>query len=124
MKINKLEEVRLNSHQQHFEDLVLFGKKGLDELNDKIDKFLRRFEGGQGELNLTQKIDGAPALFCWSKFPGYPDNSIALKGFTSGPNTALSTPEQIDDKYGDRPDMAEKLKLGLQLSRYIPKGEC
>ena len=121
---DKIEEVRLNNHQQHLEDLVLFGKEGLNELNDKIDKFLRRFEGGQGELNLTQKVDGAPALFCWSKFPGYPDNSIALKGFTSGPNTAMSSPEQIDEKYGDRPDMAEKLKLGLELSRYIPKGEC
>ena len=125
MKIRKeINEVRLNSHQQHLEDLVLFGKEGLNELNDKIDKFLRRFEGKQGELNLSQKIDGAPALFCWSKFPGYPDNSIALKGFTSGSNTALSSNEQIDTKYGDRPDMAEKLKLGLQLARYIPEGEA
>ena len=121
---DKIEEVRLNNHQQHFEDLVLFGREGLEELNDKIDKFIRRFESQDNELNLTQKIDGAPALFCWSKFPGYPDNSIALKGFTSGPNTAMSSEEQIDQKYGDRPDMAAKLKLGLELARYIPKGEC
>ena len=45
MKIIK-EEKRLNVHQVHIEDLVLFGKEGLNELNDKIDKFLRRFEGG------------------------------------------------------------------------------
>lgn len=125
MKIKKyLNEVRLNSHQQHFEDLILFGKEGIEELNDKVDKFIRRFDNSKKELNLTQKIDGAPALFVWHKFSGYPDNSIALKGFTSGPNTAMSSVEQINAKYGDRPGMAEKLKLGLQLAKYIPEGEC
>ena len=124
MKINKLVEVRLNSHQQHFEDLILFGKEEIEELNDKVDKFIRRFDNSKKELNLTQKIDGAPALFVWHKFSGYPDNSIALKGFTSGPNTAMSSVEQIDAKYADRPGMAEKLKLGLQLAKYIPEGEC
>ena len=119
----KLNEVRLNNHQQHFEDLVLFGKEGVEELNDKIDKFLRRFEGQEGELNLSQKVDGAPALFIGHNFPGYPDHFIALKGFTSGANTALTSNEQINSKYGDRPEMAEKLKLGLELAKYIPSGE-
>lgn len=124
MKVCKLNEVRLNNHQQHLEDLILFGKEGIEELNDKIDKFIRRFDNSNKELNLTQKVDGAPALFVWHKFSGYPDDSIALKGFTSGPNTAMSSVEQIDAKYGDRPGMAEKLKLGLQLAKYIPEGEC
>lgn len=61
MKVNKLIEVRLNNHQTHLEDLVLFGKEGLNELNDKINKFLRRFGHDKGELNLTQKIDGCLA---------------------------------------------------------------
>ena len=60
----KLTEYRKNTHQQHAEDLVLLGKEGLSELNDKIDKFIRRFDSNEQELNLTQKIDGAPALFC------------------------------------------------------------
>ena len=65
MRINtKLNEVRMNVHQVHLEDLVLFGKDGLSELNDKIDRFIRRFNSQNKELNLTQKIDGAPALFC------------------------------------------------------------
>ena len=122
MKIIK--ETRMNTHQTHLEDLALLGKDGLNELNDKIEKFLERFNSQEKKLNLTQKIDGAPALFCWSKYPGYPDNSIALKGFTSGPQNAMSSPEQVDAKYGDKPDMAAKLKLGLQLARYIPAGEC
>jgi len=122
MKVIK--ETRMNTHQTHLEDLVLLGKDGFNELNDKIDKFLRRFDNSNKELNLTQKVDGSPALFVWHKFSGYPDNSIALKGFTSGPNTAMSSEEQIDAKYADRPGMAEKLKLGLQLAKYIPEGEC
>ena len=60
----KLRELRANTHQTHTEDLVLLGKEGLSELNDKIDKFIRRFDSDEQELNLTQKIDGAPALFC------------------------------------------------------------
>lgn len=118
------EATRKNVHQTHLEDLVLLGVEGFNELNDKIGKFLKRFSSEEKELNLTQKIDGAPALFCWSKYPGYPDNSIALKGFATGPQNAMSSVEQIDAKYGDRPDMAAKLKLGLQLARYIPAGEC
>lgn len=61
MKVRKLNEVRLNNHQQHLEDLILFGKEGIEELNDKIDKFIRRFESSNRELNLTQKIDGCLA---------------------------------------------------------------
>jgi len=58
-----LKEVRKNVHQQHFEDLVLFGKEGLDELNYKIENFINRFEDNNDNLNITTKIDGAPALF-------------------------------------------------------------
>ena len=58
------EATRKNVHQTHLEDLVLLGKDGFNELNDKINKFIRRFSKEEKELNLTQKIDGAPALFC------------------------------------------------------------
>ena len=68
----------------------------------------------------------SPAMICWSKYPGYPDNSIALKGFISGPQNAISSPEQVDQKYPDedRADMREMLKYGLELAKYIPKGEA
>lgn len=119
-----LKEVRKNVHQQHFEDLVLFGKEGLDELNYKIENFINRFEDNNDNLNITTKIDGAPALFVWHHVDGYPDDSIALKGFVNGPKHALSSDAEIDAKYGDRPDMAETLKWGLKLAPYIPSGEA
>lgn len=75
-------------------------------------------------MNTTVKIDGSPALFCYSKFPGYPDNSICLKSFVANANNVLSSEEEIEERYGDRAEMAEKLKFGLELAKYIPEGEC
>lgn len=113
----------ISGHQTHFEDLVLLGSNGLEELNDKIEKFLSNSKEDK-KLNLTTKIDGAPAVTMYHKFPGYPDNSIQLKSFIQGPGTAMSTEEDIDEKYGDRPDMADKLKKCLKLAKYIPENEA
>ena len=124
---NKISEEfvkRANVHQTHFEDLILLGKSGLEELNDKIEKFLSTKSGKDVGLNTTCKIDGSPSLFCYSKFPGYPDNSICLKSFVANANNVLSSEEEIEERYGDRAEMAEKLKFGLELAKYIPEGEC
>lgn len=125
MKVNKLVEVRLNTHQQHLESLPVFGQSGLDELNNYIEKLLKQLTTGTKELTLMSKIDGAPSVIMWHKIGnGYPDNSIALKSFVNGPSTAMSSAEEIDKKYSDRPDMAEKLKQCLKLAKYIPTGEA
>ena len=58
---NKISEEfvkRANVHQTHFESLVLLGKGGLEELNDKIEKFLSTRSGKDVGLNTTIKIDG------------------------------------------------------------------
>ena len=62
MKVYKLNEVRLNTHQTHLEALVTLGKDGLNELNSHIQKFLNMLEGNN-ELTLMSKIDGAPSVF-------------------------------------------------------------
>ena len=91
MKVSKLLEVRLNTHQTHLESLPTLGKDGLNELNSYIDKFINQLNGRK-ELTLMSKIDGAPSVIMWHKIGnGYPDNSIALKSFVNGPKTALST---------------------------------
>ena len=121
---NKLSEARLNTHQTHLESLPVLGKEGLNELNSYIDKFINQLSGNK-ELTLMSKIDGAPSVFMWHHIGnGYPDNSIALKSFVNGPSTSMSSDEEIDRKYSDRPDMAEKLKQCLKLSKYIPTGEA
>lgn len=117
-------KVRKNQHQTHFEDLVLLGKEGLDELNDKIEGFISTLEDKDVGMNTTTKIDGAPAVFCWHKFEGYPDDSICLKSFVNNSNNCMSSEEDIQTKYGNRPDMAAKLKYCLELAKYIPSGEA
>lgn len=116
---------RANTHQTHFESLVLLGPDGLDEIKDKISRFFNKIENNEDSgLNLTTKIDGSPALIVWSKFTGYPDNSICLKSFVNNANNVISSEDEIEERYGDRPSMAEKLIYGLQLARLIPEGEA
>lgn len=115
---------RPNTHQLHFEDLVFQGKAGLEELNDKIEGFENQLLGNSKDINTSTKVDGSPAVILWSKFEGYPDNSICLKSFVNSENNCLSSFEDVDEKYGDRPEMAEKLKCALQLAKYIPEGEA
>lgn len=124
MIIRKLEETRLNTHQQHFEDLVLLGEEGLDEIDDKIERFKLKLQDKDSGLNTTTKIDGAPAVVCWHKFKGLPDNSICLKSFMTNNPKVISTLEDIESKYNDRPGMSKMLEYCLELSRYIPSGEA
>lgn len=112
---------RSNQHQTHFEDLVLLGKDGIEELNDKIDKFVGQLNGKSTALNLTIKIDGSPAVQVCGKVEGYPEGCIGLKSLISNPQNAMSTEEEINEKYNG--NMADKLKYCLMLSNCIPDGE-
>lgn len=48
----------ISGHQTHFEDLVLLGQNGLEELNDKIEKYIKSNQLSGKTLNLSTKIDG------------------------------------------------------------------
>ena len=115
---------RPNTHQLHFEDLVFQGTAGLKELNDKIESFEQTLIGKDMGLNTKIKLDGSPSVILWSSFEGYPDNSICLKSFVNGAANCLSSIDDIMEKYGDRPEMSEKLICALSLAKYIPAGEA
>lgn len=119
----KLLETRLNTHMYHMEDLVLLGKEGLDELSYKIDQFVNEINNGSSELNITQKIDGSPAILMGHGLAGYPDVCVGIKSLLSDPKNALSSEKEIDAKYSGRPHMAMMLKYGLQLAKNVPVGE-
>lgn len=123
MNIKEFKE-RKNVHQMHLEDLVLLGEDGINELNDKIDRFIARIGGDKSGSILTTKVDGSPAVACWHEFTDYPANSICLKSFVTSNKNCLSSEEDIEAKYGDRPDMAVKLKYCLELAHSIPSGEA
>ena len=69
-------------------------------------------------------VHNSPAVVCWSEFTDYPANSICLKSFVTSNKNCLSSEEDIEAKYGDRPDMAVKLKYCLELAHSIPSGEA
>jgi hypothetical protein len=121
MEIN---EVRLNTHQQHLESLVMSGEDGLQEINYKLDNFIRSFDDVAEPLNIGTKIDGAPAVQIYSNIgDNYPKNSIGLKSVISSPKNAISSTDQIDSRYNERPGMSAMLKYCLDLAPCIPEGE-
>ena len=119
----KLLETRLNTHMYHMEDLVLLGKEGLDELNYKIDQFKKEIANTSDNLNITQKIDGSPAILMGHGLKGYPEVCVGIKSLLTNPSNALASEKEIDEKYSTRPEMAKMLKFGLQLASKIPNGE-
>ena len=116
--------LRMNTHQTHLESLVFTGPEGLNEIQDKVEKFINQFSNDQTDLTQTVKIDGAPAVIIWSSFAGYPDNSICLKSFVNSANNCLSSEEDIINKYRAQSDLVDKLKWALSLAPYIPEGEA
>lgn len=124
-EIIRLIEARLNGHQTHIEDLVVLGEEGLNELTSKVRNLASILEGSSAEpMNITTKIDGSPAVFCYSDFNGL-KNGIVLKSFLNCiterqlEEISFFTPAQITQKYGDRPDMCEKL---IALLNHITDG--
>lgn len=115
---------RLNVHQTHLESLVFTGLDGLNEIQDKVEKFIDQFSNDANDLTQTVKIDGAPAVIIWSSFAGYPNNSICLKSFVNSADNCLTSEEDINNKYKNQPDLVDKLKWALSIAQYIPEGEA
>lgn len=114
---------RANTHQTHQESLVLLGKEGLDELNNKIEALFDIINGKKNtNFTLTNKIDGAPGLLIGKGINGYPFKFVGIKSVLSGPKNAYSTREQIIDKFADKPNLAKCLIQGLSLAEYVPNG--
>ena len=106
------EATRKNVHQTHLEDLVLLGKDGFNELNDKINKFIRRFSKEEKELNLTQKIDGCLSPETLIKTT---EGDISFSKLISDYNTL----GKIYKGYGKDDRTGEIKEVDLQLPRVI-----
>lgn len=117
-----------NTHMTHAEDLIILnGAEGLDWVLSMMKALFNELKGqtSESQMKLSVKIDGAPAVMAWSKFPGLEDNGIAMKGLFSKTPKYYTTTQQIEDEQGDRPDLAYKLKTFLNHlpSLDIPAGE-
>ena len=101
-------------HLEHLEDEMLnYGVEGCKAAVSFL-KELRKMLGCDSSTGFMQtKWDGAPSVVCGKD----PKNGLFFVGtkavFNKDPKLCYS-PDQIDRWYGDRADLANKLKLALQ----------
>ncbi len=101
-------------HLEHLEDEMLnYGVEGCKAAVAFLQE-LRKMLGCDNSTGFMQtKWDGAPSVVCGKD----PQNGLFFVGtkavFNKDPKLCYS-PDQIDRWYGDRPDLANKLKLALQ----------
>lgn len=126
-------EARLNTHQTHLESLVIEGSSGLDEIESYLTKFMRSLQNVDSELNITTKIDGAPAVFVGHNVEGYPESFVGIKSVLNNPSNAYSTIEEVNEYVdkaeaksgvaGSRLTMRNMLQYALELAKSIPDGQ-
>jgi hypothetical protein len=113
---------KVNKHMTHAEDLVILsGQEGLKWVLKMMWDLYDDLKGNtkKSDMKLSVKIDGAPAIFAWSEFSkNLSKNGIAMKGLFAKIPKVFTTEKEINDNFGDRPDLAYKLKTFL---KYLPK---
>jgi len=106
-------------HLTHLEELILIGQKqGLDTAISFINELTNVLDGNvDSKVFTTVKYDGAPAIIA-----GYnPENGkffVGTKGVGAKTPKYCYTTQDIITYYGDKPGLAEKLKLALL---FLPK---
>jgi hypothetical protein len=109
-----------NVHLEHLEDLIFNrGYAGAEEALNYIDSLRHMLAEGTGTTNkLTVKWDGSPAIICGID----PEDSKFFVGtkavFSKGEPKRAKSARQIQDWYGDQPELAEILANAL---KYLSK---
>ena len=105
-------------HLTHLEEYILTQQKeGLDIAVEFINALTETFNGNTDTgVSATVKYDGAPAIFC-----GYnPENNkffVATKSMGGKTSKVCYTIQDIQQNFGEKPGLAEKMRLGLL---YLP----
>ena len=107
-----------NTHLEHLEDSILLdGKEGATDAFMFLDELAKTFSsGGDSNLKITTKWDGAPAVFCGT----YPETGRFFVGSKSIFNKDAKinfTHADVDANHGSSPGLASKLKDCLT---YLP----
>ena len=109
-----LEESK-NTHMEHLEDAILnMGVEGAKQAIDYL-RYVRDMLGGntKAPVNVTVKWDGAPAIFAGID-PNDGKFFVAKKGIFNKNPKIYKTDEDIDEDVGDKPSLANKMKLALK----------
>ena len=115
-----LVESAKNVHLEHLEDLIFnAGYQGAQSALDYIESLRQMLAEGTGTTTqLTVKWDGSPAIICGID----PEDGKFFVGtksvFSKSNPKRCKDLEDILEFYGDKPELAEKLKSAL---KYLPK---
>jgi len=116
-----------NLHIPHIEDLVLLKRdEGLKWIIS-VFKWLykKSFNYNINDFKISIKMDGSPAIYCFSDFYNLGKNGIATKSMFIKEPKILYTEKDILKYYEDRPNLIKKLSCALEYIPYmnIPKNE-
>ena len=115
-------------HLEHVEDyLVNHGKEGLNLSQRFLNQMHSYLKGEPSEVKVSVKHDGAPAMIFGrlpnkgAKNSGYAPGAffVATKSaFNKTTQKLATTPEEVQELYGDKPELAQKLMGALE---HLPK---
>lgn len=115
-------------HLEHVEDfLVSHGKEGVDLSLRFLNNVHNYLKGEPSEAKISVKHDGAPALIFGrlpnknAKNSGYAPGAFFVStksAFNKTTQKLSTTPEEVDSHFGDKPELAAKMKAALE---HLPK---
>ena len=107
-----------NTHLEHLEDSILLdGEQGATDAFMFLDELAKTLTaGGNNNLKITTKWDGAPAVFCGT-YPGSGRFFVGSKSIFNKDAKINFTHADVDANHGSSPGLAAKLKDCLT---YLP----
>ena len=115
-----------DTHALHMEDSILKGKAYISRMLGFYNQVFDTLTGSidKEKPGITVKIDGAPAITMYTKFPGLKGPGVSTKSIFNATPKVYTTDEEIeaDDR---SPELKAKLKAALKLAKakIIPAGE-
>lgn len=115
-----------DTHSLHMEDSILKGSAYISRMLGFYNQVFDTLTGSidESKPGITVKIDGAPAITMYSKFPGLPGPGVSTKSIFNATPKVYTTDEEIDaDSRGEGLKVKLKAALKLAKAKIIPPGE-
>ena len=115
-----------DTHSLHMEDSILKGSAYISRMLGFYNQVFDTLTGSidESKPGITVKIDGAPAITMYSKFPGLKGPGVSTKSIFNATPKVYTTDEEIDaDNRGEGLKVKLKAALKLAKAKIIPAGE-
>lgn len=115
-----------DTHSLHMEDSILKGGAYISRMLGFYNQVFDTLTGSidDSKPGITVKIDGAPAITMYSKFPGLKGPGVSTKSIFNATPKVYTTDAEIDaDNRGEGLKVKLKAALKLAKAKIIPPGE-